>query len=238
MSNEREVWQRARAAAVMAPHGIASLDRTEWLEPTPRAISGLPGQWRVADAIAVGEDDAGRELRLAPGQEAEIAGLRVRSFDRRGYALRIFDPASPNRTSVEEITAYGEDPAWRLEGRFRAADDERTVDVVAVDGVVTRARVAGEIDFDTPEGPATLTVTSTAGGGLSAVLGDATNGDETYRFRFVELGALDGDRIVVDFNRLYLPPCAFSSEYVCPTPLPGNRWPIPVRAGERNITRQ
>lgn len=240
MSDERDAWRRARAAAVTAPHGIASLDRTEWLDVTPHPIAGLPGEWWVADGVAVGEDDAGREVRLQPGQEVEISGLRVRSFDRRGYALRIFDPASPNRTSIDEITAYDEDPAWRLEGRFRPSDDDRVTDVVAVDGIVTQARVAGEIDFETPEGPATLTVTSTSGGGLSAVLGDATNGDETYRFRFVDFGAgeLDGDRIVVDFNRLYLPPCAFSAEYVCPTPLPGNRWTIPVRAGERNIARR
>jgi len=233
-----ERWRADRLAAVTAPFGTASLDRTEWLSDTPRELAGLPGLWRGADGVAVGEGIDGGEIRLAAGQEVEIAGLLVRGFDRHGSGVRVFDPASTNRTSVQGIVAYADDPAWRLTGRFRPTAEEVFVDVVAVDGLVSPARLAGEIDFDTPEGPATLTVTGTAAAGYSAVLGDATNGDETYRFRFVDLGAgPDADTFEVDFNRLFLPPCAFSPEYVCPTPLPGNRWTIPVRAGERTVDR-
>ncbi|MFT4213921.1 MAG: DUF1684 domain-containing protein [Microbacterium sp.] len=239
MSVDWDDWRRGRLAAATAPHGTAALDRTEWLDDTPRALAGLPGTWRVTDGVVLGEGLEGPDVRLATGEDALVGELRVRSFDRRGNALRVFDPASANRTSIVGIAAYDEDAAWRLTGRFRPAAGDRTVDVVAVDGVVTTARVAGEIDFDTPEGPATLTVTATAGGGHSAVLGDATNGVETYRFRFVDLGSgPDGDAFTVDFNRLHLPPCAFSAEYVCPTPLPGNRWEIPVRAGEREVVRR
>lgn len=254
MNAAREEWRRRRIEAATAPFGTAALDRTEWLSPEPRALGGLPGTWRVADGavVADGATPDGAVLRLDPGQDAEIAGVRVRAFDRRGSAVRVFDPASPHRTSIVAIDAYDDDPAWRLTGRFRPAAGDRHVDVVAVDGVVSSARLAGEIDFDTPEGPATLTVTSTAGGGYAAVLGDATNGEETYRFRFVDLGdgpapdgsagsggsgGSGGETFEVDFNRLHLPPCAFSPEYVCPTPLPGNRWEIPVRAGERNVIR-
>jgi len=235
-----ERWRSERLATVTAPFGTASLDRTEWLSDEPRELAGLPGRWRGANGVAVGGGIDGGEVRLAAGQEVEIAGLRVRGFDRHGSGVRVFDPASTNRTSVRGIATYADDPAWRLVGRFRPAVDEVFVDVVAVDGLVSPARLAGEIDFETPEGPATLTVTGTAQAGYSAVLGDATNGVETYRFRFVDLGAGpsgSGDTFVVDFNRLFLPPCAFSSEYVCPTPLPGNRWTIPVRAGERTVDR-
>ena len=239
MSGAWEDWRRERTAAATAPFGTAALDRTEWLSPEPRALTGLPGTWRVeaGAVVADGATVGGATLVLAPGQDAEVAGVRVRAFDRRGSAVRVFDPASAYRTSIVAIDAYDDDPAWRLTGRFRPASAAAEVDVVAVDGVVSPARLAGEIDFETPEGPATLTVTSTAGGGYSAVLGDATNGDETYRFRFVDLGRPEGDAFTVDFNRLHLPPCAFSPEYVCPTPLPGNRWTIPVRAGERNVIR-
>jgi uncharacterized protein (DUF1684 family) len=237
---EWEQWRRGRFEAATAPFGTAALDRTEWLSEQPRALSGLSGSWRVDGGVVVADGLSGSDgsLRLSPGEEAEIDGVRVRAFDRRGSAVRVFDPGSANRTSVRAIDAYAHDPAWRLTGRFRPAVEEVRVDVVAVDGVVSSARLAGEIDLHTPEGSATLTVTGGAGGGFSAVLGDATNGVETYRFRFVDLGeGPDGDEFVVDFNRLYLPPCAFSEEYVCPTPLPGNRWTIPVRAGERTVVR-
>ena len=41
--------------------------------------------------------------------------------------------------------------------------------------------------------------------------------------------------VVVDFNRAYLPPCAFSDFYVCPLPPAGNRLSTPIRAGEKNV---
>lgn len=240
MSEEWERWRRRRLEAATAPFGIAALDRTEWLSDEPRVLAGLPGRWRVDSGVVIADGIAGTAgaLRLNPGEDADVDGLRVRAFDRRGSAVRVFDPASANRTSVRAIDTYEDDPAWRLTGRFRPASEAVSVDVVAVDGVVSAARLAGEIDLDTPQGPATLTVTGGAGRSYSAVLGDATNGSETYRFRFVDLGdGPQGDTFAIDFNRLYLPPCAFSGEYVCPTPLPGNRWTIPVRAGERTVVR-
>ncbi|ALJ22109.1 DUF1684 domain-containing protein [Microbacterium sp. No. 7] len=232
-----ETWRAARLRNATLPHGLAALDRTEWPGDEPAELAGLPGLWRLADGVIVGTGLPGGEVRLAPGESAEVGDLLLRNFDRRGNALRVFDPASPNRTTIVGIDAYAYDPAWRVAGTFVRDESGESVDVVAVDGVVTPARLAGEIRLDTPAGPAVLTVTSTAAGGFSAVLGDATNNVETYRFRFVELGTPEGDVFVVDFNRLTVPPCGFSPEYVCPTPLPGNRWELPVRAGEKLVLR-
>ncbi|MFT4135767.1 DUF1684 domain-containing protein [Microbacterium sp.] len=235
-AREWETWREARWKTVAAPYGTAALDLTEWLDDGPRTIDGLPGAWRAEDGVVIGDLPEG-ELRLAPGEEHDIGGRRLRAFLRDGaFALRILDPASPRRATLTGIQAYPYDPAWVVEGEFRAAPEGEQVDVAAVDGVVSRARLAGTIALPTPEGEVELTVTA-AGDRLSAVFADATNGTETYRFRFLEVGARDGDRITVDFNRAHLPPCAFSDQYVCPLPLPGNRWAIPVRAGERNPIR-
>ena len=102
---------------------------------------------------------------------------------------------------------------------------------------MSRSRFAGTIALPTPVGTTQLTVTYGATGGLNAVLGDATNGTETYRFRFLEIGPVEDGLVTIDFNRAHLPPCAFSPEYVCPLPLSGNRWSVPVRAGERAVRR-
>ena len=51
--------------------------------------------------------------------------------------------------------------------------------------------------------------------------------------------AADADgHVVVDFNRAYLPPCAFSDFYVCPLPPAGNRLDRPIRAGEKKVLLQ
>jgi hypothetical protein len=73
-------------------------------------------------------------------------------------------------------------------------------------------------------------------GSLFAAFSDATSGNESYRFRFLRMPAPEPDgSVTVDFNRAYLPPCAFSDGYVCVFPPPTNRWDVPVRAGERLV---
>lgn len=232
-----QVWRAARDAAVVQPHGVASLDRTIWLDSTWRDADGLPGLWRLADDVVEGEID-GVTVQIAAGEDAELGALLLRNFARQGSnSLRVFDPASSNRTTIEAIEAYPYDAEWVVTGRLTPPAEETHVDVTAVDGVVSRARLAGTITLPTPEGEIDLTVTQGAGGRLSAVLADATNGVESYRFRFLEVGEPQDGQVTVDFNRAYLPPCAFSAEYVCPLPLPTNRWSVPVRAGERIVRR-
>ena len=40
-------------------------------------------------------------------------------------------------------------------------------------------------------------------------------------------------RVVLDFNQAYNPPCAFNPYTTCPIPLPENRLPVKILAGER-----
>ncbi|HEX6550509.1 MAG TPA: DUF1684 domain-containing protein, partial [Gammaproteobacteria bacterium] len=50
------------------------------------------------------------------------------------------------------------------------------------------------------------------------------------RFLYVQ-PPVDG-KTVLDFNKAYTPPCAFSRFATCPLPPPQNRLPIEVLAGE------
>jgi uncharacterized protein (DUF1684 family) len=72
---------------------------------------------------------------------------------------------------------------------------------------------------------------------LFFVFGDATNRSETYPGgRFMYMPPPDPAdperRMVVDFNRAYNPPCVFTEFATCPVPLPENRLPFRVDAGE------
>ncbi len=65
------------------------------------------------------------------------------------------------------------------------------------------------------------------------VFRDRTSGRETYgagRFLKAEL-PVNGE-IVLDFNRAYNPPCAFTPFATCPLPPAENWLPFPVDAGE------
>jgi len=44
---------------------------------------------------------------------------------------------------------------------------------------------------------------------------------------------VEGSKAVIDFNRAYNPPCAFTPYATCPLPPRGNRLDVPIRAGEK-----
>lgn len=239
VEREWREWRRSRWQAVSAPHGTAALRHTHWLTTESAEFAGAPGRWRVQGGAIVGEAlPNGEVVRLDPGAEHEIGSLRLRAFERDGsLALRVIDPDAPSRTCLDGIETYPFSSDRVVAGRFAPADEGATIEVTSVDGHESEGRLGGAIELEIDGVPLALTVTRD-GHGLSAVIADATSGDESYRFRFLRVPEPDAaGRVVVDFNRAYLPPCAFSDEYVCPLPPAGNRWPVALRAGERNATR-
>ena len=70
-------------------------------------------------------------------------------------------------------------------------------------------------------------------GRLFFIFKDLTSGKATYpagRFLYSEVGP-DG-KVVLDFNRAYNPPCAFTPYATCPLPPKQNRLPVAIEAGE------
>ena len=64
---------------------------------------------------------------------------------------------------------------------------------------------------------------------------DATSGKTTYpggRFLYAA-GPRDG-KVILDFNKAYNPPCAFTPYATCPLPPRENRLKVAIEAGELN----
>ena len=246
-------WHEARERGTGSPLGLASLVATHWLAAAPSEYDGVPGSWRAAPEGIVGSGDhldglsilqggrpigvvSGPTVTLTAGQDIEWGDKRLRYFERDGaLALRLLDPDAPTRAALQGIDAFPPTDEFVVAGRFRAAEQDTSVEFTTIDGHRSEDAPAGFVDLDLPDGPASLTVTLERGR-LHAVFADGTSGTESYRFRFLDL-ALPGEdgAVVADFNRAYLPPCAFSDFYVCPLPPAGNRLSTPIRAGEKNV---
>ncbi|RAJ32083.1 hypothetical protein K353_05960 [Kitasatospora sp. SolWspMP-SS2h] len=256
-----EAWQRwteARSAAAGAPHGPLALTGTHWLEPVPAEVPGLPGRWWAEGGAVCAELRAGDGVRVE-GEERESTGrvalrpdtdrrpqtavldeLRLVPIEREGeLALRVFDPAAPARAGFAGIAVYPYAPDWAVPAVFTPFEDgAQALLVENADGRARPLTVTGRVAFTLAGRPHTLTVSGSegAGGRLSGVIADRTSGRETYRFRFVSLPAPDAQgRTVLDFNRAFLPPCAFADHFICPFPPPGNRLAVAVEAGERQV---
>jgi uncharacterized protein (DUF1684 family) len=69
---------------------------------------------------------------------------------------------------------------------------------------------------------------------------DATSGKETYgggRYLDIETTDVQGDVIILDFNKAYNPYCAFGNGFSCPIPPKENHLRARIEAGEKNFTK-
>ena len=159
-------------------------------------------------------------------------------IDRNGKkGLRVKDTEAKARKDFKGIDSYPINASWRVEAKYVAYDKPRTLDVPTVLGTVDKMTVPGKVSF-TRDGKTfeLLPVLETADAKeLWFIFADRTSGKETYgagRFLYSELPGKDG-KLVVDFNRAYNPPCAFTPHATCPLAPPENRLDLAVTAGEK-----
>jgi hypothetical protein len=155
---------------------------------------------------------------------------------RRGERLgvRVKDPEAPTRKNFHGIPTYAPNPTWRLEARFEPATQQTKIAVPNVLGEVEDMASPGTAVFTVGGQEYRLTPVDDGSGQLFFIFGDLTNRDETYGAgRFVYADMPKDGRLVLDFNRAYNPPCAFTPFATCPLPPPQNRLKLRVEAGEK-----
>jgi uncharacterized protein len=166
----------------------------------------------------------------------EAGGLRffvIQRGDRMG--LRVKDPDAPKRREFHGIPTYVADPRWRIEARWEPAPPGNSIPVPNVLGTVDKMAAPGTAIFSVDGQEFRLAAVLEEGEtNLFFVFADATNRTETYGAgRFLYAQPPKAGRVVLDFNRAYNPPCAFSPYATCPLPPKQNRLSIPITAGEK-----
>jgi uncharacterized protein (DUF1684 family) len=245
-----EAWRRERAARLTGERGWLSVEALHWLGPGENRPEGLPGNFTLRDGrVELGAspgdgyslDGAPLERRVLVSDAAGKPDLlalgatrHVQLLERGGrFALRVWDAGAPARRDFHGIETFPFDPAWIVEARWEPFPAPRRVIVQDVVGTETQRSVPGRAVFVV--GGRELSLEPTVDGDrLAFVFRDATAGVETYGAgRFLSAGAPRGGRVVLDFNRAFNPPCAFTPFATCPLPRPENVLPVPVTAGER-----
>jgi uncharacterized protein (DUF1684 family) len=169
----------------------------------------------------------------------EAGGLRFFVVVRgERVGLRVKDPDAPKRRDFHGIPTYPADPRWRIEARWEPAAQGTSIAVPNILGSVDQMPAPGTAVFSVDGQEFRLTPVLEEGSpNLFFVFADVTNRTETYgagRFLYAE-PSKDG-RVVLDFNRAYNPPCAFTPYATCPLPPKQNRLSIPIAAGEKRTT--
>ena len=149
--------------------------------------------------------------------------------------LRVRDSEAARRKNFAGIESYPVDPAWRIEADWVPFDPPQEMKITNIMGLIEPAIIPGKAVF--PHDGRTYELLAIDEGpdeDLFFVLTDTTAGTETYEAcRFFYAKRPVNGKIVLDFNKVYNPPCAFTPFATCPLPPKGNALPFPLRAGEK-----
>lgn len=148
--------------------------------------------------------------------------------------VRLRDANNPAIAALEHIETYPINPQWRVSATLEPYDPPRKILIENILGMKTEEPCPGKLVFEL--GGQTHTLDAVAEGDeLFIIFSDQTNGRETYgagRYLYTTKPGADGT-VVLDFNKAYNPPCAYTAFATCPLPPSQNRLPLAVTAGEK-----
>ncbi|WP_370623010.1 DUF1684 domain-containing protein [Streptomyces tsukubensis] len=216
-----QTWRDDRQRDLASPFGNLALVETRWLPDGERPDPGA-----VRPQLADG-------VRVTTVQRTDPATGVVE------YALRRWDANSPAIQNFQYVETFPYREDWVLEADYAPVQGARRVpfEHIRDNGGTRDLAVPGDITLNIGGEPYTLSAFDDDGT-LLLVFGDPTNGGVTYgagRFLFVHRteGEAGAQKVVLDFNRAFVPPCGFSDQYNCPMPPRQNRFHLPVEAGEK-----
>ena len=210
------------------------------------------GVFRVTDGKARFVADAAVTVDGAPSKggplrsDADAGGPSVIAFDdgkglatviARGgrLALRVKHADADSRTHFGGLEYWPGGPQWRVQARFLPHPPGKTLPIANIIGTTDEIPNPGVVEFTRNGTPYRLEALDEGEGTLFLVFADRTSGHGSYGAgRFLDAPMPDAQgRLVLDLNRAYNPPCAFTPFATCPLPPPENRLDLRVEAGEK-----
>lgn len=150
-------------------------------------------------------------------------------------ALRVRDRANPAVQAFGGCEWYEVQREYRVVGRLVRAAAPTSVEVST--SVKTRAQYVGVgvVEFHLAGHALALLASATSKADeLFIIFRDATSGRTTYGAgRYLYAPVETDGRVLLDFNKAYNPPCAFTAYATCTLPPAQNELPVAVEAGER-----
>ena len=150
------------------------------------------------------------------------------------YGVRLWDTLSANRSSLHAIPRFDIDHAYRLQASVIASDVQDSFTLENVLGMKLQYPVAGVVQASYQDTIFEIKALSGGEEELFLIFSDLTTGFETYdggRYIYIPRPDSTGHTIL-DFNKAYNPPCAFTDYATCLLPPPENHVPMAIRAGE------
>lgn len=193
----------------------------------------LDGSLLTAAAVLRADDDPAGASKLAFDDGNGVATVIKRSGR---HALRVKHAQATSRTGFKGIDYWPAVADWQVAGNFRPHPPGRTLTIANITGTTDDVPNPGAVEFERDGRTYRIEALDEGDGGLFLVFADRTNGHGSYGAgRFLDAAKPDAQgRVMLDFNRAYNPPCAFTPFATCPLPPAENRLDLLIDAGEKS----
>jgi uncharacterized protein (DUF1684 family) len=212
---------------------------TVTVEPGRVTVKLEPGVTMTKDGLTLTDKVMGTNADNRDWVQMGRASFHV--IEREGrYILRLADNESDVRKRFGGRLWYDVNESYRVPARFVAYNPPRKIAIVNVLDEVSDEPAPGYVEFKLKGKTYKLDAVGDDDG-LFFVLRDDTAGGSTYtpgRFLYVEKKPKAGEKFMLDLNRAYNPPCAFSEFTTCPLPPKQNILKVKIEAGEKYPPRK
>ncbi len=261
---EIESWRAERIERLAQPDGWPSLVALHWLEEGVETFGSaleadlvLPGAEAAIWGRFVVEGDEVR-IEAAPESEITFNGEPVNTLvlksdidgkptilrrgpiefyliDRAGeLAIRAKNLAWLEENGAPEIESFPIDSGYRVDARWVPYEPVKKIPLLNITGQQYEADSPGAIEFEL-DGKKLRLDALRSPDNMFLIVGDETNGDTTYGAgRYLYAGPVVDGSVVVDFNKLYNPPCVFTEFATCELPPRQNKLPVALTVGEKD----
>ncbi|MCL4402842.1 MAG: DUF1684 domain-containing protein [Acidobacteria bacterium] len=233
--SEIQKWRHDREAKLKADGGWLTVTGLSWLHEGRNDIP--PAVFELHAGKVTGSVGNGSPAVLRPDSPDILkSGSLTMTVIQRGdrYGIRIKDNQSKARREFQGLHYFPENEAYRVTARFVAQPDSLAI-----------TNVLGQTEQQISPGYASFRLhgqelrlypilESPGAKSLFFIFRDLTSGKETYGAgRFLDTKLPVNGKVVLDFNKAYNPPCAFTPYATCPLPPKRNHLPVRVEAGEK-----
>jgi uncharacterized protein len=248
-------WQENRAERLLRDDGWLTLIGLFWLDEGQNVVT-LPSKQTLrlsrngekvtlepdATMTVEGKPLSGATVLLHDADQngptlVQMGSIRfnaIKRGDRLG--LRVKDANARTRTEFAGLEYYPIDPKWRVEARLEPYNPAKKIPIDDVTGMRSESESPGALVFTLDGKEYRIDPVLEEGSDeLFLIFRDETSKDETYpagRYLYAAKPGADG-KTVIDFNKAYNPPCAFTPFATCPLPPLQNRLKTRIEAGEK-----
>lgn len=151
------------------------------------------------------------------------------------YAFRVKHADASTRTGFKGIEYWPGGDDWIVTAKYVPNPPGKTIPIANIIGTTENISNPGAVEFQRDGKTYRIEALDEGDGVLSLVFADRTSGHGSYPAgRFLDAPMPDtGGNVVIDFNKSYNPPCAFTAFATCPLPPPENRLDLEIVAGEK-----